>query len=253
MTIRKDDGMYKDVLKRILALTLCTCIIAAGVNWTVLNAAAEDDTQNVTEVGQDTDVSAEDAQGLQGMQMNMLPGEETEETNDQTNQEVAQETEEPVNAVQEQKNRMLYGMDVFTYRVGAGYDLSKTSIEIENADNIEYDGTEKTPNVVVQDAATGKYLVNGTDYTITYTENVDAGTAKVTIYPTATSTGSNSTTFTIKQRSIENASIGNTNITEYILPDQVFNGQTIIPTLNLKDGNTLLYQDTHYTVKSTIG
>lgn len=245
--------MYKDVLKRILALTLCTCIIAAGVNWTVLNAAAEDDTQNVTEVGQDTDVSAEDAQGLQGMQMNMLPGEETEETNDQTNQEVAQETEEPVNAVQEQKNRMLYGMDVFTYRVGAGYDLSATNITILNADDIEYDGTAKTPTVRVLDVDANQLLVNGRDFTVTYTDNVDAGTATVTIYPTSTSQGSNSTTFTIKQRSIENASIGNTNITEYTLPDQVFNGQTTIPTLNLKDGNTLLYQDTHYTVNSTIG
>ena len=249
--------MYKDVLKRILALALCICVIAAGVRWTALNAAAEDDAQNMTEAGQDTEVSSENTQGLQGMQMNMLPGEETEETSDQTNQEVAQETEEPVNAVQEQKNRMLYGMDVFTYRVGVGTNIADTYVQFkDNTNEIYYDGTEKKPGIIIRNSTGELAGIQGEDYYVAYQNNVAAGTAKVIITGNGTSLiGGKELTFEIKPRSIANATIGKTAITEYQLPNQKYNGTETVPTLNLNDGDMVLVQgeDGDYTVEPSWG
>lgn len=47
------------------------------------------------------------------------------------------------------------------------------------ADNLIYDGTEKKPGVTVMRA--GTELTANTDYTVAYTDNTNAGTAKVTV------------------------------------------------------------------------
>lgn len=57
-------------------------------------------------------------------------------------------------------------------------DLSKCTATL-NTTSYVYDGKAKTPSVTVKDGQ--KTLANGTDYTVSYSSNVNAGTATVTI------------------------------------------------------------------------
>ena len=63
-----------------------------------------------------------------------------------------------------------------------------------------YDGTAKTPAVTVKDGSTA--LTNGTHYTVAYSNNVNAGTGKVTITGKGNYTGTKEVTFTINKRAI---------------------------------------------------
>ena len=47
--------------------------------------------------------------------------------------------------------------------------------------NYQYTGSTYTPNVTVTDSSNGKTLVAGTDYTITYSNNTNPGTASITV------------------------------------------------------------------------
>lgn len=48
-------------------------------------------------------------------------------------------------------------------------------------DNYQYTGNTYTPNVTITDSTTGKTLAAGTDYTITYSNNKNPGTATITV------------------------------------------------------------------------
>ena len=63
-----------------------------------------------------------------------------------------------------------------------------------------YDGTAKTPAVTVKDGSTT--LTKGTHYTVAYSNNVNAGTGKVTITGKGNYTGTKELTFTINKRAI---------------------------------------------------
>ena len=63
-----------------------------------------------------------------------------------------------------------------------------------------YDGTEKKPKVVVKDGT--KTLTSGTDYDVTYQDNINAGVAKVTIKFKGSYSGSSGKNFTIKSKSV---------------------------------------------------
>ena len=74
------------------------------------------------------------------------------------------------------------------------------TVTIENIDDVTYDGTAKEPTVVVKDDNTD--LVRDKDYTVEYSNNIDAGTANVKINKVDTGNYNfddtdTSTTFTI--------------------------------------------------------
>ena len=71
-------------------------------------------------------------------------------------------------------------------------DSADASLEKES---YEYDGTAKEPSVSVKDGET--VLKSGTDYTVTYSDNISAGTAKVIITGKGNYTGSITKTFSI--------------------------------------------------------
>ena len=92
-----------------------------------------------------------------------------------------------------------------TKKFGIRKQLSKDNTEITVDDTgIVYDGTDKTPSVTVKfgDAE----LTEGTDYTLSYSGNKDAGTATVTVSGVGSYYGSADTTFTIQQKDISNES-----------------------------------------------
>lgn len=73
-------------------------------------------------------------------------------------------------------------------------DISKADVTLAQTD-YTYDGKPKTPTVTVK--LDGKTLVLDTDYTVTYSDNIGAGTAKVTVTGKGNYIGSKTVSFTI--------------------------------------------------------
>lgn len=77
-------------------------------------------------------------------------------------------------------------------------NLSKATIKLSQT-SYTYDGKAKTPAVTV--VLNGKTLVSSTDYTVSYSDNIKVGTAKVTVTGKGNYTGSKTATFTITKAS----------------------------------------------------
>lgn len=75
-------------------------------------------------------------------------------------------------------------------------DVSKYRFTLTK-DSYTYDGTEKKPSVLLKNGAL--QLTEGTDYTVTYQNNVNAGTATVIVTGIGQYTGSARKTFTINR------------------------------------------------------
>lgn len=75
-----------------------------------------------------------------------------------------------------------------------------------------YDGTAKTPTVTVKDGSTT--LTNGIDYTVTYQNNINVGTATAIITGEGNYTGTISQTFTITEPEIVDPEPTATNISD---------------------------------------
>ena len=75
---------------------------------------------------------------------------------------------------------------------------------IGNIADETYDGKAHTPEPVVSDGV--KRLVKGTDYSVTYSKNTNAGTASVTITGKGNYTGTSTKTFTIRPLTLRSGS-----------------------------------------------
>ena len=73
-------------------------------------------------------------------------------------------------------------------------DLSKCEIQLSSS-SFTYSGTEKKPKITV--TSSGKELVPGTDYTVSYRNNINAGTASVVITGKGSYTGTKTASFQI--------------------------------------------------------
>lgn len=120
-----------------------------------------------------------------------------------------------------------------------------------------YDGEEKEPTVSV--VVDGKTLVKGTDYTVKFTNNIDAGNASTSKKPTVTITGYGDYSgkvdkyFTIAPKNIADASITTKQIENF-----EYTGSAITPDLEIKDtavaGATVtLAKVTDYTLAGAAG
>ena len=78
--------------------------------------------------------------------------------------------------------------------------LSHTDIAVTDIPTQTYDGTALTPQVTVTDG--GSPMTLGTDYTVSYENNTNAGTATVTITGTGNYDGTTTKTFTIDKATI---------------------------------------------------
>lgn len=75
-------------------------------------------------------------------------------------------------------------------------DISKKSVTL-STDTFTYDGTEKKPEVIVKE--TDGRVVSPTEYEVSYQDNVDAGTASVTVKGKNKVTGEKTLNFTIEK------------------------------------------------------
>ena len=86
-------------------------------------------------------------------------------------------------------------------------DEKKTGITVSEPSDSKYDGKEHKEVLTVTDTKTGKELVAGTDYSVTYSSDlVNAGTVKVTVAGLGNYSGSFTKTYKITKRSVTLAS-----------------------------------------------
>ena len=110
---------------------------------------------------------------------------------------------------------------------------------IDAIEDQPYTGSEITPTVSVRVGTTT--LVNGTDYTVAYSNNIDIGTATVTVTGIGNYEDYNSAKFQIVARPVSDLTVS-------AIADQTYTGSAITPTVTVKNGSTTLTNDTHYTV-----
>ena len=108
-----------------------------------------------------------------------------------------------------------------------------------------YDGKAKTPGVTVKDGT--KTLVNGTDYTVKYSNNVNVGTATVTVTGKGNYTGSKSTNFKINAAPVGKSIASATVTTSQMIRNA--NGNAIVPSITVKYGSITLKNGTDYSVE----
>ncbi len=101
------------------------------------------------------------------------------------------------------------GINNYTGTLTAGFTIKPMNIEelsevkaVLAYDNSVYDGKAKNPEVTVTYGEEDQALVQGTDYTIEYSNNVNAGTATVTVTGINNYTGTLTVEFTIEAADI---------------------------------------------------
>ena len=122
--------------------------------------------------------------------------------------------------------------------------LKNATIKLGEYNSI-YDGTEKTPSVVSVTTESGKVLTDLSDFKITYSNAVNAGTATVAVTPKLANinyTDSVKTTFTIKK-----ATLSNDTCTISTVSDQTFTENEIKPEPTLTIAGRTLVKGIDYT------
>ena len=114
-------------------------------------------------------------------------------------------------------------------------DISAASISVARQ---TYTGSALTPAVTVK--LGNKTLANGTDYTVKYENNTNAGTAKVAVNGKGNYTGSKTTTFAIDAADASKAQVK--------VANQAWTGSALTPAPTVTFGGKTLKQGTDYTV-----
>lgn len=112
-------------------------------------------------------------------------------------------------------------------------------LTIADIPSVTYSGISQTPVPVVTDGNTT--LVAETDYTVEYADNVNAGTASVTIHGIGNYAGTQTAHFTINGISLGTASISG-------ISDKAYTGKAQTPSVTVKIGSKTLTKNTDYTV-----
>ena len=115
--------------------------------------------------------------------------------------------------------------------------ISKASVTLSTS-TYAYDGKAKKPGVTVK--LNGKTLKNGTDYTVSYSNNTKVGTATVKITGKGNYTGSVSKTFKIKNN-FKKATVSG-------ISTKAFTGKNITQSITVKHNGKTLKKGTDYTV-----
>ena len=130
------------------------------------------------------------------------------------------------------------GSETKTFQIKAS-DFSKCDIQL-SASSFTYDGTEKKPKITVKSGR--KLLVSGTDYTVSYKNNINAGTASVTITGKGKYSGTITKSFSIKPAGFTKASV------TLSASSFTWNGAEKKPRVTVKIGNRQLTAGRDYTV-----
>lgn len=117
--------------------------------------------------------------------------------------------------------------------------LAKAAISL-SVTSYSYDGNAKKPTPIVR--LGGKKLTKGKHYTVSYKNNIKAGTATVVVKGKGSYAGTRSKAFKITRRSLAKASVALSK-TAY-----VYDGKEKKPTATVKFAGKRLTRNTHFTV-----
>lgn len=102
-----------------------------------------------------------------------------------------------------------------------------------------YDGEKQKPEV--QSVTVNGSVVDPSNYTVSYDDNVDAGTDKVIVTGRGNYTGSAETTFIIQPRSLDSGQVSS-------ITNQEYTGNEIKPTVQISVNNKTLYAGQDYEI-----
>ena len=113
----------------------------------------------------------------------------------------------------------------------------KVKTEFDEGETFTYSGAELKPTVRVyinRDVQADEQLIENTDYTVTYSDNINAGTATATITGIGAYSGSKNITFTIEPKKIDSPTF------DELKSEYTYTGQAIEPEFTLMDGDTVI-------------
>ena len=122
-------------------------------------------------------------------------------------------------------------------------DIGGATVTIDPISDQTYTGDLITPKPVVKDSESGKTLTEGTDYTLSYSDNQNVGKAKVTVTGINNYINTKSAEFMIVPKTI-NAE----DVVIDAIPDQEYTGSGITPVITVKDSTGTLKLGTDYEV-----
>ena len=129
-----------------------------------------------------------------------------------------------------------FTLDYLNCPPAAKYHIATASFS--SVANATYTGSAIKPAVTVKHGS--KTLKAGTDYSVSYTNNINAGTATITITGKGNYTGKKTITFKILPKDISTLSFSS-------IPNQKYTGKPITPALTIKYGSITLKRGTDYT------
>ena len=136
----------------------------------------------------------------------------------------------------------IYGTGLYSGSKTITFTISPKSAAnttVSTLSNYTYDGAAKKPAPTIKDGS--KTLSSGIDYTLSYSDNTNAGTATVTITFKGNYTGSKTANFTISPKTLSNSAVSS-------IAAQAYTGSAITPSVTVKDGTKVLTSGTDYTV-----
>ena len=135
------------------------------------------------------------------------------------------------------------GKGNYTGTAEKAFTINPKTLVASNVSNLAaqtYTGTAFEPEISVTDGT--KTLVEGTDYTVEYSNNTNAGTsAKATITGKGNYTGTIEKTFTINPKTLVASNVSN-------IAAQTYTGSAIEPDIDVTDGKTTLVKGVDFTV-----
>ena len=110
--------------------------------------------------------------------------------------------------------------------------IKNATVTMDGNDDFSYTGKAVTPDVIV--TGVDKTFTKDTDYTVTYSNNINAGEATVTVTFKGNYSGSLEKTFTITEKKVNNPAI------ELSQNSFVYDGTAKTPNVTVKDGGTVI-------------
>lgn len=130
--------------------------------------------------------------------------------------------------------------DSYAHKYAVKNNIPVSTFVVAPIPNQTYTGSEIEPEIDV--SVSGEKVMENTDFTVKYSNNINVGTAKVTvsgkgIYKVLASIAN----FTIITKSIAPATFAE-------ISEQDYTGEAVIPTITVTDGNKVLKEGVDYTV-----
>ena len=132
-----------------------------------------------------------------------------------------------------------------SYTIG-GQSLNGAEVILNRLDSYVYDGNEKKPGV--SEVKVGSTVIPASNYTVSYADNVNAGTATVTVTGKGNCSGTATATFPITPKTVNSDMI--------TISPTTFNYDGVLhkpTTVTVKDGTRDMVEDTDYTLSNPGG